>query len=748
MKITVRLIVALALVVGGVAALFARLQVREERARLRLDMENRGRLLADGLQETVEPLAAKGRSAGLVRLMEKFSNRERLRGMAVFGLDGTPVAASAALGKHLTEAPSVIRAEQSLEGPVSSFDRLGQWQLHVLSVPLGPAQARTGFLVLFQDAEHISVALREIWRRAFQRVLIQTLLIIFVTLLVIRWSVQGPIAQMAEWMKALRAGETLDGVKLPRQDVLAPLLREVNTFAQHLNRARSAAEEEARLRQQAEAIWTPDKLREVMRNKLQGKPLVVVSNREPYMHVRKGRNVEWMIPAGGLVSALDPVLRATEGLWIAHGSGDADWDVVDDKNRIRVPPGDPHYTLKRVALTREEESGYYYGFANEGMWPLCHIAHARPTFRPSDWEEYKSVNEKFARETLEEIEGLESPLVLIQDYHFALLPRLIKDKRPDARIGLFWHIPWPNPEAFGICPWQKEILYGMLGADLLGFHTQFHCNNFLETVDRTLESRIEWERFTVNKEGHATLVKPFPISVDFPVDSGAAPAPTPDKNALLKEFGVKAEFMAVGVDRVDYTKGILERFLAVERLLETSPEYRGRFTLVQIGAPSRTHIPRYHDFLAEVEREVDRINWKFKTRAWQPIVFVKRHHSPQEIRPFYERADLCLVTSLHDGMNVVCKEYVAARRDGDGVLVLSRFAGAARELRDALIINPYDVDQTAAAIRQALEMPVEERRARMARLRENVRENNIYRWAGTLMLELTQLPLNVHEVRA
>ncbi|MBL8022751.1 MAG: trehalose-6-phosphate synthase [Elusimicrobia bacterium] len=736
MRITFRLIVSLVVAVAGVAALFARFQVIEERTRLETEMDRRALLLCESLQDNVESLLARGSSPALGRLVEKFSNRERVKGTAVYGADGSVLAVSKALSEPLKERPHGVKDLPTK--PSGTFEMLAGVRMHVFGHPLGDPENNKGVILLVQEAAHIPAHLNNIWKRAFLRVLIQMALITLITLLVVRWSVQGPIARMADWMKRLRAGEDLSNLSVPKEDALSPIAREVSTFAQHLNRARTAAEEEARLRHQSEALWTPEKLKEVMKNRLQGKPLIVVSNREPYMHLHRGRKIECIIPAGGLVAALDPVLRATDGLWIAHGSGDADWDVVDDKNRIRVPPEDPHYTLKRVALTEEEENGYYFGFSNEGLWPLCHIAHARPIFRPSDWEQYTAVNAKFAANVLEEIEGMTEPLVLLQDYHFALLPRLIKDKRPDARIGLFWHIPWTNPEAFGICPWQKEILYGMLGADLIGFHTQFHANNFLDTVDRTLECRIEWERFTINKGGHSTLVKPFPISVDFPSETKKG-APVPGKEELLKELGVKAEFLAVGVDRVDYTKGILERFRAVERFLEKYPDYQGRFTLVQLGAPSRTHIKRYADFLAEVDQEADRINLKFKAKSWKAIVFLKRHHNPAEIRPFYKRADVCLVTSLHDGMNLVAKEFVVARDDSDGVLILSRFAGASRELRDALLINPYDVEQTADAIYTGLNLDPADRRERMRRMRENVRENNIYRWAGNLVLELAQV---------
>jgi trehalose-6-phosphate synthase len=395
-----------------------------------------------------------------------------------------------------------------------------------------------------------------------------------------------------------------------------------------------------------------------------------------------------------------------------------------------------------VWLSKEEEEGYYYGFANEGLWPLCHMAHTRPVFRASDWEHYQKANRKFADAILEEMEGTDRPVLLAQDYHFALLPRLVKKARPDARVAIFWHIPWPSPEAFGICPWQKELLDGLLGADLIGFHIQSHCNNFLQTVDRAVESRIDWEHFAVNREDHRTVVKPFPISVEFP----DAPPPAEEsayveRVSLLREIGVEATFLGLGVDRVDYTKGILERFLAIEKMLEKYPAYQGKFTFVQIGAPSRTHIKRYHDLLAEVEAESERINWRFQTGKWKPIVFLKRQHNHEEIQRFYRIADLCLVTSLHDGMNLVAKEFLAARHDEQGVLILSCFTGAARELPDALLVNPYDIEHTAEAIRFALEMDSGDRVARMRRMRKVVREHNIYRWAGDLVAELCDVRL-------
>jgi trehalose 6-phosphate synthase len=349
---------------------------------------------------------------------------------------------------------------------------------------------------------------------------------------------------------------------------------------------------------------------------------------------------------------------------------------------------------------------------------------------------------------LDEIAHEQEPLILVQDYHFALLPLLIKSKRPDARVAIFWHIPWPNPEVFGICPWKQEILLGLLGADLIGFHIQFHCNNFLETVDRFLESKINWDQFSVERRGMVTTVKPFPISVAFPglMYNRERPGPVQKSHLeiVLKKVGVNAKYLAVGVDRIDYTKGIIERFKAVERFLEKYPDYVGQFTFVELGAPSRTHIKRYHDLMAELEETIDRINWRFQMREWKPLVFLKAHHNHQTINQFYKAAQICMVTSLHDGMNLVAKEYVAARDDEDGSLILSQFTGASRELQDALIVNPYDVEEMADAIHLALTMSPKERSERMRRMRAIIRDRNVYRWAANIVSTLCRLRVATH----
>jgi alpha,alpha-trehalose-phosphate synthase [UDP-forming] len=745
--LSARLIVSLIVGITLVSLGFSYYEVVGEKRALRADLERRAEVLGESVAGNVEKAWETGSERGLQRLVQRFGNREHLLGVAIYDRQGNPVAITAELGQALRATPqSVIQAMSENHGE-SSFVRIGSDQTHIFSLPLHRQDEVVGGLAIVHDVGYIRAQTLRAWRQAFLRILVQVFLIASITLLIVRWSIAGPIARAAQWMRALRLGRISSRQQMPDLDLFKPLASEVATLAESLNQARSAAESEARLREASESMWTADRLAVQVQTRLDGGRLFVVSNREPYIHQRTGKALEVVVPPSGLVTALEPVLEACDGTWIAHGSGDADTEAVDTHDRLRVPPDDPRYTLRRVWLSKEEEEGYYYGFANEGLWPLCHIAHTRPIFRAQDWQYYQEVNRKFTAAVLEEIEDTPKPVVLVQDYHFALLPRLIKEKRPDARVAIFWHVPWPNPEAFGICPWQRQLVDGLLGADLIGFHIQSHCNNFLQTVDRVVESRVDWEHFAVSRQNHRTIVRPFPVSVDLADDDsnerGDYGADYLERSALLHALGVEAAFVGIGVDRVDYTKGILERFQAIERFLEKYPVYRDKFTFIQIGSPSRTHIKRYHDLLAEVEAEAERINWRFQTSKWKPIVYLKRHHSHEEIDRYYRAADLCLVTSLHDGMNLVAKEFLAARRDERGVLILSQFTGAARELRDALLINPYDIDQTAEAIRVALEMEPEEKQMRVHQMRKIIREHNIYRWAGGLVTELCELRLDV-----
>jgi alpha,alpha-trehalose-phosphate synthase [UDP-forming] len=485
-----------------------------------------------------------------------------------------------------------------------------------------------------------------------------------------------------------------------------------------------------------------DSLRRLVSERLTSGKLIAVSNREPYVHsYRDGRAVA-AEPAGGLVTALEPVMRACGGTWVAHGSGEADRVVVDENDRVPVPPVDPRYLLKRIWLTQEEEDAYYYGFANQALWPLCHLAFTRPRFDPRHFQVYKDVNARFAQAVLEEV-GDAPAWVFIQDYHFALLPRMLKRARPDLIVAHFWHIPWPNREAFQICPWAEELLDGMLGNDLLGFHTQTHCFNFVNTVDRTLESVADYEEMSLTRGGHCTQVRAFPISVDCEAiaDAVRSPAVQAEAERVRDALSLRGMCVGVGVDRIDYTKGIPERFQAIDQFLATHPERQGSFVFLQIGPPSRTDIDDYRALNEELDALAAEINAKYPNR---PIRILKENFPRDALLAFFLISELCIVSSLHDGMNLVAKEYVCARSDGDGVLILSKFTGASKELDGALPINPYDVEAFAEAIEAALNMPSFERRRRMDRMCQALSANNVYDWAASVVTEISRLPAGVH----
>ena len=736
MKLTIRLVGAIWLSVLIVIGGFAFLQIREERERLVDDLKRRAVLVGEGLKEAIEPQVARDSTAGVERILKKFGTARR--GIAVYDRFAGLMVATPDIAPFLP--PSLPEVTDAVANDVVSqgFRVVGVRRTYVYATPLTRDDRAVGALVVILDAAHLEGAEWNLWWSNALRFLALALVVSLIALVVVRSSVTQPMAKMSEWTKSLRAGRYVPPPNVPDANVFGPLAREVAGLARSMQRARAAAEQEAALRLVGESIWTEERLKQFVNLRLAGRPLVVVSNREPVSHVRKGGRIQTLTPASGLVTAMDPMMRACGGVWVAHGSGDADRETADTRGRLGVPVDEPRYTLRRVWLTKEEEQGYYAGFSNEGLWPLCHIVHVRPTFRPDDWSYYLEVNQKFADTVLDQIKDAEAPLVLIQDYHFAALPALIKAARPDARVAIFWHIPWPNFEAFGICPWQEELLHGMLGADLIGFHTQYYCNNFLETVDRALEARIDWERYSVTRSDHTTYVKPFPISVapEFVDDP-----PRVSRPELLRRLGISAEFLGLGVERIDYTKGLPERLSALQFFFETYPQYRERLVFVQLAAPSRSTINRYQEIQREVEEKVRELNQMFQTKTWRPVLYLKAHHEHRDIWAYYRHADFCMVTSLHDGMNLVAKEFVSVRDDEDGALILSRFAGASHELRDALIVNPYDLTGMSEAIRTALEMPPEERRARMVRMRHSVNDHNIYRWAGMLLSELARIPV-------
>ena len=743
MRLSFRLILSLIAGVSVVSLALAFYQERTQTRGLRQELDNRARVIAENTRADAARLSDAHAWTQLQQTLDRVRLHENLLGASVYDADGRPLAVTGAVANlQIQTPPSVFQASRTGLGQ-SELIQAGGRSIHVYSLPFDPGGATPGTLVLFDDAAYIEARQSDLWRRSLAGILIQTLLIVGVTMAILNWSLHRPVNRLAEWLGELRKGQLSTDLELPDEKAFQPLQREAQRLATSLVSARAAAEQEARLRDSSDSLWTPERLRVFVRHKLGGSRLFAVSNREPYEHTRDANAaVQWNVPASGLVTALESVLRACEGTWIAQGTGNADRETADADGRIQVPPDHPEYTLRRIFISPEEEKGFYLGVANEGLWPLCHIVHTRPVFNAADWVHYRNVNQRFADAVLEEIRDEEHPIILVQDYHFALLPAMIKQIRPDARVAIFWHIPWPNAEAFSICPWQNDVLDGLLGADLIGFHLQAHCNNFLATVDQALESRIDHERFAVDRRGHMTLVHPFPISIAF-TDPPAPPEPAfSERISLLKKLGVQASMLGFGVDRADYTKGIPERFRAVEVFMETCPRYRGQFTFVQVAAPSRTGVPRYQQVLEEIESEAERINKRFQTSVWKPIVLLVRHHSHEEILPYYRAADVCMVTSLHDGMNLVAKEFVAARTDEQGVLILSHFAGASHELTEALVVNPYDATDLADAIHRALEMSPQQKRDRMSRMRSQVRENNVYRWAGNLVSELTSVRLH------
>jgi trehalose 6-phosphate synthase len=518
-----------------------------------------------------------------------------------------------------------------------------------------------------------------------------------------------------------------------RRKEFLPIIRDVRELVERL-----ASEHE--LDWQG-GTWSPNRLKQTLVRYFPGEKVIVLANREPYIHHRaKDGTIAVQHPASGLVTAVEPVLRACSGVWVGHGSGTADRESVDADDRVRVPPSEPSYSLRRIWLTTEEEKGYYYGLANEGLWPLCHLAHMRPVFRGGDYAAYKAVNRKFADAVCKEAES-EDPVVLVQDYHFGLAPRMIRERLPRATIITFWHIPWPNSERLGICPWRSELLEGLLGSSIVGFQTQLHCNNFLDSVDRYLEARIDREQTAVVQRGRPTLVRPYPISIAWPLEwTGKVPGAADCRKSVLGELGLPSDTrLGIGVDRLDYTKGIEERFLAVERLLERFPAYLGHFVFVQLAAPTRSLIEQYRQLDATVERTAERINKRFGRDKWKPIHFSRTHHEPPTVYRYYRASDFCYVSSLHDGMNLVAKEFVAAREDEHGVLLLSQFTGSARELPEALVVNPYDLEEVSSAIDTALRMPREEQCERMRAMRAFLAEFNVYRWAGGMLVDAARL---------
>ncbi len=695
------------------------------------DVTLRARLAASAVQQGVAGPAA-GDRRRIAAVLEGLTQDERIMGAELCSPSFATVARTKAFPQAFgceAVAPRLLGGSGS-GSPVDFDAELEGGPVHVSVQPMELDAGQTGRLVVVHDMSFVSRRESAMKRFTIGAFAVVGLLASVLTVLVRRESWRS-------WTRELRRL-----LALPEEAPPGPSERGARTFSPNARDLRKLVADIVRERGSGSAgPWSAERLQRALRDTLSGESIVILANREPYIHERTpDGSVRVRHPASGLVTALEPVMRACSGTWIAHGSGSADRETVDGQDRVLVPPGEESYAIRRVWLTAEEERGYYYGFSNEGLWPLCHISHTRPEFRAADWQEYVRVNARFAKAVCDEVEGPD-PIVLVQDYHFALVPRMIRERLPRAAIITFWHIPWPNAERFGICPWSREVLEGLLGSSVMGFHIQQHCNNFVESVDRYLEARIDRERQAVVQGGRECLVRSYPISIAWPNPWSASAPPVPEcRRTVFAELGLGEDaLLGVGVDRLDYTKGIEERLLAVERLLERFPQHRGRFTFVQLAAPSRTLIPKYAALGEQVEALAARINGRFASGTYRPIVLLRAHHEPPAIFRALRAADVCYVSSLHDGMNLVAKEFVAARDDERGVLVLSQFTGAARELTEALVVNPYDLEDASAALATALAMPPAEQADRMRAMRAFVAEFNVYRWAGRMLADAGRL---------
>jgi trehalose 6-phosphate synthase len=724
LRFIVALVVGLALLTWGASMIVN----RTTRTWFERDLVLRAQLAVGGTRQLLIANWRKDSEEGLRQVLGDIARDERIMGAAACGADLFRMASTSDYPGQITCSDVGAHVRPAADSPAGAWTLwtsvfpLRGGNVSVAAIPVLEGDRGLGFVVLVHDLSFIER--REATTRRF--------LLLAFGVLAIAASVITAVAARLSWrgwsneLRRLLKGES-------HRPEFQPFLRDVRDLVERL-----ASEREV---DGLGGLWTPQRLKNALSRYLHGQRLITVANREPYIHERTADgSVTVVHPASGLVTALEPVMRACSGVWVAHGSGSADREAADRHDRVRVPPGEESYSLRRVWLSEEEERGYYYGFANEGIWPLCHLAHARPIFRSEDWRQYQAVNQKFADAACSEADSSD-PIILAQDYHFALVPRMIREKLPRSTVLSFWHIPWPNSERIGICPWRVDLVTGMLGSSILGFHTQFHCNNFIDAVDRFLEARIDREDNAVVYQGRTTLVRAYPISIEWPNHwLKTVPSPAECRASVFAELKLAPDaLLGVGVDRLDYTKGIEERLLAVERLLERDDTLRGRLIFVQLAAPSRTVIERYRQLNDSIEQVAARINERFGAGAYRPIILLRAHHEPPTVFRYYRAADLCYVSSLHDGMNLVAKEFVAARDDERGVLVLSYFTGAARELTEALLVNPYDLEEASSALAAALNMPADEQQDRMRAMRAFVAEFNVYRWAGRMLVDAARL---------
>lgn len=688
----------------------------------RHDVELRSQLIFQSVEYTLEEFLSESRKqSDYQKIFNKIAQDERVLALGVCSTN------KGFIGKS-SQMPATITCPESSDKQEFIVQEKGNGGILVGSFPLEVDGKKFSFIVLHD----LSFSVQRVYETKLY--LIGFLILISITSAIV--TILTARITLRSWLSRFRVSlanpeTSLSKSNLPRE--FLPVAQEIRKMLREMTPGAYQLES-------IKIEWTPQNLKKLLEAELPDSEVIIVSNREPYIHNKVKGHISVQRPASGVVTALEPILRACGGTWIAHGSGSADKETVDNNNSLQVPPEHPEYTLRRIWLSEEEENGYYYGLANEGIWPLCHITFVRPNFRESDWQIYKDVNRKFADAVISQAKT-KNPIILVQDYHFALLPRYVREKLPDATIITFWHIPWPNPEVFSICPWREEILSGLLGSSIIGFHTQFHCNNFMDTVDRFLESHIKRDQSIISAGEHTTLIRPYPISIAWPPERmDNVPPVAICRNNIHRTFELPDNILlGVGVERFDYTKGIIDRFLAIRELLRHYPQWRGRFTFIQAAAPTRSSLPAYKAVQKETTELVNSINQEFGNEHYKPILLVVRHHEPEEVFEMFRAADFCIVSSLHDGMNLVAKEFVASREDEQGVLILSTFAGASKELLEAILVNPYDARAMAEAMHQALIMPEVEKTERMRLMREMVRDNNVYYWAARMLLDAAHL---------
>jgi trehalose-6-phosphate synthase len=725
MKLALRFIIPLVVVIGFLVVVgeqrFTELQERWSTR----DLESKSTLISHFIQDQLQ-VYLRGKTNRANDFLTHLAKDENLQSVGVCSRDGVVLVKSEKFPKDVDCFElSKITNDTFLNR------QLSVGRTHIGAFPFNDTYS-AGIIVTVTDMSFVTSRSRIVERYVIIAFVILSIIVIAMTTWFTELSWRGWLTSMRTLVSGFR-GVSENPKQVAKLDAYSPIVKDLRKLVRDLEARRVARDETMQ-------TWTSQILKDILHEELSDEQVLIVSNREPFIHQKTDHGMILQRPASGLVTALEPIMEACSGVWIAHGSGSGDRDMVDDHDKIKVPPEKPTYSLRRVWLTEDEERGYYYGFANEGLWPLCHIAHTRPIFRSEDFEYYTLVNQRFADVICDEAKS-EEPVILIQDYHFALLPRMIRKRLPKAVIVTFWHIPWPNPEVFGICPWREELIDGLLGSSIVGFHTQFHCNNFFETVDRFMESRIDREGSAVSYMGELTGVKPYPISIEWPPKWLESQVSIPDARAQIREhLKLPADIkLGIGVDRLDYTKGILERFLTVENLFKLYPEWIGKFSFIQIAAPSRVEIPSYKQLRDQVVETAQRLNDKYSSEGYKPIILMIEHHEPPSVYKYLRAADICYVSSLHDGMNLVAKEFIASREDEQGVLILSSFTGASRELPEALIVNPYNIDQAAESLNLALIMSRREQQERMKAMRSLVSEYNVYRWAGRMLLDAASI---------